>query len=230
MKSLFLSLLAIESSSADSFGQTIINSVPYTISTPGTYVVGSNLVYPTANSTAISIVVSEVTLDLAGHYILNPGTYNGTVAISVHDAANVTIQNGTILNFPVGVEFFYTGKTDINSGNIVQNLRLANPLIGILLNGVGYSKVTNNQITNSYGIGGSGISIKKGPGNVASENIIVGFDWGIFSSGGYNYLVENTISDCSFGLWMAPGDKYRFNTTFNCSNFTGGTALGAENE
>jgi hypothetical protein len=67
MKSLFFALLAIASFSADSFGQTVIYSVPYTISTPGTYIVGSNLVYPSATGAAISIVISQVTLDLAGN-------------------------------------------------------------------------------------------------------------------------------------------------------------------
>ena len=37
MKSLFFAVLAIASFAADSFGQTIINSVPYNITAPGTY-------------------------------------------------------------------------------------------------------------------------------------------------------------------------------------------------
>jgi hypothetical protein len=59
MKSLFFALLAIASFAADSFGQTIINSVPYVIYTSGIYVVKSNFTYPTAGS-AIEIRASAL--------------------------------------------------------------------------------------------------------------------------------------------------------------------------
>jgi hypothetical protein len=72
MKSLFFALLAIASFAADSFGQTIINSVPYVIYTSGIYVVESNFTYPTAGS-AIEIRASHVTLDLGDHYLDHPG-------------------------------------------------------------------------------------------------------------------------------------------------------------
>jgi hypothetical protein len=183
MKSLCFALSAIASFCADSFGQTVINSVPYTISTPGTYIVGSNFVYPSATGAAISIVISHVTLDLAGHYLYHPpSSPNGTVApvaISVRNAMNVTIQNGIIEGFIVGVLFSYTGGTTINSGNIVQNLRVTNLFDGIILDGATCSKVTNNQITNAVGHGNTGILIVSAGGNVASENMISGFSVGI---------------------------------------------------
>jgi hypothetical protein len=68
MKPLFFALLAIASFSAESLGQTIINQLFYTITAPGTYVVGSDLVFPTnSTGTAIMILASNVTLDLGGH-------------------------------------------------------------------------------------------------------------------------------------------------------------------
>ena len=79
MKSLFFALLAIASFSADSFGQTIIGSLPYTITAPGTYVLDSNLVYSSAAGAAITILSSNVTLDLGGHYIYYPGTPTSNV-------------------------------------------------------------------------------------------------------------------------------------------------------
>jgi hypothetical protein len=99
MKSLFLALLAIASFAADSFGQTIINSVPYTISAPGTYVLGSNLTYSSAAGAAITILSSNVTLDLGGHYLYYPGTPTSNVGVYVHNAGNVIIQNGIIAVF-----------------------------------------------------------------------------------------------------------------------------------
>jgi hypothetical protein len=49
-----------------SFGQTVINFVPYTISAPGIYVVGSNLTYSSSTGGAIVIVNHNVILDLGG--------------------------------------------------------------------------------------------------------------------------------------------------------------------
>jgi hypothetical protein len=79
MKSLFFALLSIASLAADSFGQTIINSVPYTITAPGNYVLGSNLIYSSAAGAAIQIFSSNVTLDLGGHYLYYPGTPTSNV-------------------------------------------------------------------------------------------------------------------------------------------------------
>jgi hypothetical protein len=64
---------------------------------------------------------------------------------------------------------------------------------------------------------------------VMSPEIIDSSIGGIFTNGG-QYAVENTLNHCAFGLQMGTGDKYRFNTTFNCSTpFTGGIALTSEN-
>jgi nitrous oxidase accessory protein NosD len=204
--------------------------VPYTISAPGTYVLGSNLTYSSAAGAAITILSSNVTLDLGGHYLYYPGTPTSNVGVYVHNAGNVIIQNGIIAVFYYGVYIEHTGGTALNTGNIVQNLRLTNVVWGIYLFRVAGSEVTNNQITNSSGTGtgGVGIYIVNG-GNVASENIISGFFDGLYS-GGSNYFFENTVSNCTNGLFMNLGDKYRFNTTFNCSTpFSGGTALTDDN-
>src|SRR5438105_9367158 len=99
MKSLFFVLFAIASFATHAFGQTIINSVPYLISTPGTYIVGSNLVYPSATGVAITIVISNVTLDLGGHFLVNSGHPSSTIGVGIHNAENITVQNGVIVGF-----------------------------------------------------------------------------------------------------------------------------------
>jgi hypothetical protein len=229
MKSLFFALLAIASFAADSFGQTIINSLPYTITAPGTYVLGFNLIYSSAAGAAIQIFSSNVTLDLGGHYLYYPGTPTSNVGVYVHNAGNVIIQNGIIAVFTYGVYFNDAGGSTLNSGNIVQNLRLTNPGFGIRFTGVTGSKATNNLITNSSGFGGYGIFMDGTGGNVASGNIISGFTYG-FDTGGNNYLFENTVSNCNTGFNMAASVKYRFNTTLNCMTaFFGGTTLTDEN-
>ena len=224
MKSLFFALLAIASFSADSFGQIIINSVPYTISAPGTYVVGSNLTYSSAAGAAITILSSSVTLDLAGHYLYFPGTPTSNVGVYVHNAGNVIIQNGIIAVFTYGVYIEHTGGTALNSGDIVQDLKLTNVTYGVVLITVDGSIVRNNQMTSPSPVN-SGTVILGSGGNLVSGNVISGFFDGVFSDGN-NYCLENMVSNCSFGFNLTTGDKYRFNTTFNCSTpFSGGVAL-----
>src|ERR1700730_14766028 len=147
MKSLFFAVLAIASFAADSFGQIIVNSVPYPINAPGTYVLGSNLTYSSAAGAAITILSSNVTLDLGGHYLYYPGTPSSNVGVYVHNAGNVIIQNGIIAVFFYGVYIEHTGGTALNSGDTVQDLRLTNVTWGVVLATVTGSIVRNNQIT-----------------------------------------------------------------------------------
>ena len=210
---------------ADSFGQIIINSVPYTITAPGNYVLGSNLIYSSAAGAAIQIFSSNVTLDLGGHYLYYPGTPTSNVGVYVHNAGNVIIQNGIIAVFHYGIYTEHTGGTALNSGNIVQNLRLTNVTYGVVLSTVAESIVRNNQITSLTAAVGDGILISGSGGNLVSGNVISGFDEGVFGGGG-NYCLENMVSNCSFGFGLSTSAKYRFNTTFNCTTpFTGGIAL-----
>jgi hypothetical protein len=67
-------VFAIASFAAQSFGHTVINAAPYNITIPGLYVLGTNPAYPGAAGGAINILASNVTLDLAGHYIINSVT------------------------------------------------------------------------------------------------------------------------------------------------------------
>jgi hypothetical protein len=82
-----------------------------TISEPGSYRLGSNLIVPNSNTNAIVITNSHVTLDLNGFAILGPtdcsggnnpcankGTGNGvtTGGFNAPPQFNITVRNGTI--------------------------------------------------------------------------------------------------------------------------------------
>ena len=190
---------------------------------------GSNLTYSSAAGAAITIVSSNVTLDLAGHYLYFPGTPTSNVGVYVHNAGNVIIQNGIIAVFYYGVYFDRTGGTALNSGDIVQDLRLTNVTDGVFLFTVAGSIVRNNQITSLTAGSGTGIAIEGGGGNLLSGNVISGFSNGVFSNSS-NYSLENMVSNCVDGFLLSATDKYRFNTTFNCTlPFSGGTALSDNN-
>lgn len=80
---------------------------PVTISQPGSYVLSGNLTVPNADTTAIEIAASHVTLNLNGFAILGPTDCSGGlnpcagsgqgVGITTRSVAfNITIRNGTI--------------------------------------------------------------------------------------------------------------------------------------
>ena len=105
-------------------GETVITSVPFTITAPGTYVLNSDLVLPlSVSGAAIIIRASNVVLDLKGHVLAQaPG---GAKAIYAQDRSDITIRNGTIDGFVQPV--YLVGTTDDprhNGGIVIEKLRL----------------------------------------------------------------------------------------------------------
>jgi nitrous oxidase accessory protein NosD len=223
MKALISILFALAFLTASSFGQTVINTAPYVISAPGTYVLGSGLTYSGTTGAAIAIVTSNVILDLAGHYIYGSGKPTSNAGIYVQDAWNVTIQNGIVIGFTRGVQLARCGN------GIVQNLRFNGPLIGVSLFLTSGTIVRNNQLNGPGSNSGTGIEIQGGKGNQVNQNVVSAFAVCVFAEGG-NYFTENMVSNAVIGFDLSNSDKYRFNTTFNCTApFDGGTAVNAEN-
>jgi copper-binding protein NosD len=136
----------------------------------------------------------------------------------------VTIQNGIVFGFTYGIRYNHCSR------GITQNLRLASPQISVSLYFTSGTIIRNNQIN---GPGASapatGIDIEGGNGNFVNQNVISNFGVCVFAEGG-NYFFENMVSNATIGFDLSTSDKYRFNTTFNCSApFDGGTAVNAEN-
>jgi hypothetical protein len=212
--------------------QTVINSVPYTITASGTYILGSDLTFFPTSGTAITVNTQIVTIYLNGHYIHNPaGAANSAYAIYSDNKANITVKNGEIVGFYVGVYLDNPSAGTLNSGNLVESIRMTNCTFGIFLTRGAASVFQNNQISTTVA-GSEGIGFFAGGGNRVNGNVVSGYSSssGIASNGG-NYIDENTVSSCSTGISMAGTDKYRFNTTFNCTtSFSGGAAEFAEND
>ena len=70
-----------------------INTLPYTISVPGDYLLERNL--QSTAPTLITITASDVTLDLNGHTL---SSASSQYAIHVKSVQNVVIKNGSIRN------------------------------------------------------------------------------------------------------------------------------------
>lgn len=100
--------------------RTPISSVPYTISSQGSYYATANLI-ATGSNGGITISADNVTLDLNGFALVGGGS--GSVAgISVPSAhKNILIRNGTVRGWTNG------GISASNATNsVVQGIRLSN--------------------------------------------------------------------------------------------------------
>lgn len=202
---------------------TVIGSLPYTISAPGTYVLSRNL---TARSTdGIDVNASDVTIDLGG-YTLNqrvPG--NGSGIFVTSGMSNVSVQNGVINGFYNGV-FFGTG-----SGDTLINVEL------LTIGNVGVFVEANDCLIENCVIGGAsgagnGIYISNAGAVGVRNNQISGFTYGIneYSVTAPNALIGNNETNCTYGLNLSSSSKYQGNLATECSTpVTGGIAVGQEN-
>ncbi len=107
-----------------------ITSLPFTISNPGSYYLGSNLSY--SGGHGITIASDHVTLDLMGFTLTGPGsTY---YAISMTGRQNVEIRNGTLSGWQIGIREGYSTGT----GHRVINIRAEGNETGVFLGGSGH--------------------------------------------------------------------------------------------
>ena len=98
--------LALLASAAVASAQTVINSVPYTISAAGKYVLGKNLLNTSTTTPAITISAANVSLDCDGFYVSGAGnTASANSIIYVNNVANVAIRNGLLSNDAYGIFF-----------------------------------------------------------------------------------------------------------------------------
>ena len=213
--------------SVASYGQAI-NSVPFTISQPGNYFLNKNLVFTSPTGNAITINSSNVNLDFAGHVLFGLDI-EGTQAIGVALAqnqfiGNVTIQNGTISGFRIGIDLGKNSSTEPN-GHVVEGMRLVDNVRGINGGGVSGCLISNDFISGFKS--DDGISV--GTYCEVIRNRVVSFNIGVASFLAFmngNDLESNFVSGCQIGFDSGAADKLRFNTTVNCfTPFTGAGTL-----
>lgn len=76
--------------------RTPISSLPFTISTPGSYYLTGNLDFTAPAGDAIVIAANDVTLDLGGFALFSSVQVTGAAVSIVAPARNVTVRNGQI--------------------------------------------------------------------------------------------------------------------------------------
>ena len=204
---------------------TVITSLPATISSPGVYCLESDFAYTSANVNAITIAANNVTLDLNAHKIgdLGAGTATGAVGVFAINQQNITIKNGTIRGFELGI--FITDGTNppaTSQGHLIEDVRLdQNRYEAINVRGNGCI-IRNNQVVATGGTtsfanpDGIGI-IVQGAGNRVLDNDVSGTTssgtgnaFGIESTGGDGLVVAgNRVS----GVVAPTGLEYAINIT-----------------
>jgi hypothetical protein len=205
--------------SVASYGQTPINSVPYTISAPGTYILANNLTYSGANGNAITVNADHVSIDLNRYYLYCPTSNNFAIGICAISKADVQVRNGFIGGFWIGVNF---SGGNSNFDHLVDGIRFSQNTYAVVFVQTKACVVQNCQI---IGPGRAGVWFNSGTGNRAANNVATGLTYG-FASDGTDYFDSNYADNCSsYGIWAGSATtKFRFNTTTNCAtNVLGGT-------
>jgi hypothetical protein len=98
--------LTIAADHASAQSCTPISVLPYTITQPGTYCLTGNQITVMSSGTAITIAADNVVLDLDGYAIDNLSAGASTTATAIlmpQDHFNVTIRNGAVRGFDMGV-------------------------------------------------------------------------------------------------------------------------------
>ncbi len=194
---LALTFLSLWMTTATAVDGVIEISEPMIISEPGSYRLTRNI---ETTDTAITISVSNVTLDLNGFTISYVGPQDFADGVSVYTTArNVEIKNGVITGFSRYGIFFPAGPTPQTDAEAnLSNLR-----------------ITQNGV--------SGISIEVRRGALISDCVLANNgSYGIRMSTGL--LINSTvINNASYGLLGASSTGYRSNVFFG--NNAGGAQV-----
>jgi nitrous oxidase accessory protein NosD len=215
--------------SVASYGQIPISSVPYTITSPGIYVLANNLSYGSATGAAINVNSSNVTLNFGGHFLASTAASPNNSGVTVNQVQNVTIESGTVDGFHFGIYFPNGSGVANNTGHIVENMRITHSAFGVYVYYASGCLIQNNYINGFNTNYAVGVFVGQGGGNQLIRNRVLNCYDGIavYSD---SSLESNFVYNCAFGMDMDYSDKYRFNTTIGCATtFTFGTPLTDDN-
>jgi parallel beta-helix repeat protein len=183
--------------------ETKINKCPFTITASGAYVLQKNL---NCAGTAITVTASDVALDLGGHTLSGDGSGTG---IDVQGATNVSIQNGTVQGFYVGVVFGRSADCKLTDATVRQSSYLG--IVGADTNGLTVTGCTATR-NGVYGMWFGACRVVRVTQNSASGNSHGGIALDATSSN----LSNNTASNngcVGIDFFGASGNRVEGNTT-----------------
>jgi len=225
-------------------GQIDIASAPYTISSPGSYIVVADLTVSSLDVTAITIAANDVTLDLNGHTIKGPGRYVGgtSYGILVDDSPryNISVSNGIIREWPSGGL-----KADSVSNGVFSKL-LCLSIGGPGLSLGNYCLVTENNVSYCSGDGiiimacsilknnistsnSAGITVTAGLSTIQYNTCSWNMNAGIGVSAAKNVVLNNNCIGNAYGLQITHATNYSSQNYLN-GNTSGNESLGGSTE
>src|SRR6266542_6279886 len=230
---------------AETVNCTAITALPAVITVQGVYCFTGDLTTATTSGNAIDIQTNNVVLDLNGFKLGGLAARTGTLAVGIHasNRQNITIKNGTIRGFHIGISLISSGGA--SQGHVVEDIRAdQNTLVGIEVEGSG-TMVRNNQVVATGGTTCCGANVNAfgivvgGTGPRVLNNDVIqtvkqgtGTAHGIFFSAVTGGLaVNNRITEADKGIsYSGSTGKYRDNVTFDVTSpFNGGTDIGNNN-
>ena len=128
--------------------RTAITTLPFTISTSGSYYLVSDL----TASNGITVEANNVTIDLCGFSLV--GSTNSGGGIYMNGRSNVEVRNGTIHNFNIGV---YEASSSGRNHRVIGVRALFNAIAGIQL--AGRSHVVQGCTASNNGTSASGVVV-----------------------------------------------------------------------
>jgi hypothetical protein len=230
---------------------SVIRSVPHTIDRSGVYCLARDLRSGSTSGIAITVNADDVVLDLNGHVLdgLPAGTATEAVGIASFARRNITVRNGIVRGFWVGIaldcELGIPMCSPVNpsQGHVVEDIRAdRNTLSGISVWGHG-TIVRNNLVVKTGGTtaipnaSAYGIRIN-GFGNRVIDNDVhgvtaqgTGESRGILFFNATDALVMgNRITDAQIGIDLASTTgQYRDNITSGVAIPYSGTGTNAGN-
>jgi hypothetical protein len=165
-----LVLAAVAGADETTLCNVFITSLPYTITAQGHYCLNRNLSTAQTHGAAITIASDFVTLDFnnfkLGGGAAGPGTTASGVATVNEDQRNITIRNGDIRGFRVGI--FVAAKNLVVENNVVDGSTFS----GIRADSPDVVVVRNNIVSNTGGDGSSQAIFAGGPLTLAQGNVV----------------------------------------------------------
>lgn len=130
-----------------------ITLLPAKINRSGVYCLKTNLRTGMISGNAITINADNVVLDLNGFMIDNlaAGAGTETNGIYAYQRQNITVRNGTLRGFYIGINLKDTTPYTTSAGHLIEEIRASqNRAIGIFMAGTG-STIRNNQVAETGG-------------------------------------------------------------------------------
>ena len=243
---LFITLALVLSpvpAQAETVNCTPVTALPALINVQGIHCFTGDLSTAITSGNAIDIQTNNVVLDLNGFKLGGLAAGPGTNAngIQASDRQNITIRNGTIRGFFIGI--LLTGSA-ASQGHVVEDIRAdQNTFAGIEVNGTG-NIVRNNQVVTTGGstccaVDAYGILVSGAEARVLNNDVTDTFKQGsgiargitILGAASTGLVVNNRITVADRGIeYFDSTGKFSDNVTFDVTTpFTGGTDIGNNN-